>query len=184
MRDLIAGGEDEALLRTLREMKLERDKLVESPPRQEPPGAARDLAAAFRDLTRLASGEPELAHGIAFTNRKNLLHWLDRFHEELNRMGELVAGGDEEALFKLLLDMQFERDRFIENPPRREPPGSGADLPSASDALVTLLGGDYWQRRLRQMKETSAEQRRERELMEKIRRQEREDEERRYGDER
>ena len=42
----------------------------------------------FKDLTRLASGEPEMSHDIFLTNRENVLHWLNRYIGELQKMAD------------------------------------------------------------------------------------------------
>lgn len=58
-------------------------------------------ATGYRDITRLASGSPEMGSGICFTNRKAIIDWLDRYVEELNRYRHFVLEGDsglEEAL--------------------------------------------------------------------------------------
>lgn len=58
-------------------------------------------ASGYRDLTRLASGNPEVNAHICRTNREAILHWIDRFIEELERYRKLVSSDDkrlEEAL--------------------------------------------------------------------------------------
>ena len=37
----------------------------------------------FRDLTRLASGDPIMSADIMETNREAVVHWIDRFRDEL-----------------------------------------------------------------------------------------------------
>src|SRR5205823_10760838 len=34
-------------------------------------------SSGFRDLTRLASGDPQMSHDICVTNPDGVLHWLD-----------------------------------------------------------------------------------------------------------
>jgi prephenate dehydrogenase len=58
------------------------------------PEMAPLAATGYRDLSRLASGHPEMARDICLTNRDNILHWLDCFLEELGRYRRLVADGD------------------------------------------------------------------------------------------
>ena len=59
--------------------------------------AWREMAAlaatGYRDLSRLASGHPDMARDICLTNRDNILRWLDRYVEELIRYRGLVAAG-------------------------------------------------------------------------------------------
>lgn len=56
----------------------------------------RKLAASgYRDVTRLASGSAEVNAQICFTNQQAILHWLDRYIDELQRYRQLVDSGDE-----------------------------------------------------------------------------------------
>lgn len=58
-------------------------------------------ASGYRDLTRLASGNPEVDAHICLSNQEAILHWTDKFSKELDRYRRLLASGDkqlEEAL--------------------------------------------------------------------------------------
>jgi prephenate dehydrogenase len=60
-------------------------------------------ASGYRDVTRLASGNPEVNAHICLTNTAAILHWVDRFGSELETYRRLVTMGDkrlEEALAK------------------------------------------------------------------------------------
>ncbi len=52
-------------------------------------------ASGYRDVTRLASGNPEVNAQICLTNQQAILHWLDRFIDELQKYRHLVNLGDE-----------------------------------------------------------------------------------------
>ena len=58
-------------------------------------------ASGYRDLTRLASGSPEVNAQICLTNQQAILRWIDKFIDELQRYRQLVDSGSnqlEEAL--------------------------------------------------------------------------------------
>jgi len=55
---------------------------------------ARLASTGFRDLTRLASGNPEINSSICLTNQSAIIHWIDKFSEELRTLRELVSKGD------------------------------------------------------------------------------------------
>jgi prephenate dehydrogenase len=60
-------------------------------------------ASGYRDLTRLASGNPEVNAHICLSNQKAILYWIDKFSKELESYRQLVNSGDkrlEEALTK------------------------------------------------------------------------------------
>ena len=55
---------------------------------------SRLAASGYHDLTRLASGNPEVNSHIWLSNREAILSWLDRFIQELERYRQLAAEGD------------------------------------------------------------------------------------------
>ncbi|MFC2050994.1 prephenate dehydrogenase [Chloroflexota bacterium] len=52
---------------------------------------SRLAASGYRDLTRLASGSPEVNAGICLSNSAAIVSWIDGFSEELQRLRKLVA---------------------------------------------------------------------------------------------
>jgi prephenate dehydrogenase len=51
-------------------------------------------ASGYYDLTRLASGNPEVNAHICLSNKEAIVSWVDEFSKELERYRQLVAGGD------------------------------------------------------------------------------------------
>jgi prephenate dehydrogenase len=51
-------------------------------------------ACGYHDLTRLASGSPEVNAHICLSNKEAIVNWIDKFSQELERYRQLVAGGD------------------------------------------------------------------------------------------
>jgi prephenate dehydrogenase len=106
----------------------------------------------FRDTTRLASTNPELSHDICLTNEENLLHWLDRYIEELRRYRQLIAeGGEKGELYKQLVKAQSARDASLERPPEHPRASEGAQVMSAGDAMLQFMMGEYFVRRSKQI---------------------------------
>lgn len=101
---------------------------------------------AFRELTRLAKGSPEMALDIFENNRENLAHWLDRLQSEIGRYREMLQG-DEKPLHEELVRMQLEREVFEEVEPKRGEPS----MPGASDHFLTLLAGERVVERTKQI---------------------------------
>ncbi len=97
---------------------------------------------AFRDLTRLASGDPTMARDIMATNRDSVLHWLSRFEDELRTIRVALEEGGQ-TVTDMFSSTQFDRDNFIINPPIRRRP-DGPEAPSAQDTMGRLfVGGLY-----------------------------------------
>ena len=60
------------------------------------PKMAKLAATGFRDLTRLASGNPGMSRDICLTNREPILHWIDEYIKELGEFRRLVSEGGQE----------------------------------------------------------------------------------------
>jgi prephenate dehydrogenase len=135
------------------------------------PELAGMAGPAFRDLTRLASGEPGMAHDIFATNKTNVLHWLERYIGELQRLAGLIETADAETLFRALAEANLERENFILNPPSRGDGGPpGPDMPSPMDSLMGTLAGALWQSKTKEMTDTLEERQRRRAREERLRR--------------
>ena len=107
------------------------------------PELAQLAASGFRDTTRLASGSPEMAHDIVLTNRDNVVHWLDRFIDELQRFRGIVAGGASEAVIEAFTKAQLERDNFLVNGPPRRDAGEPIEKISLGDMLLGSAVSGY-----------------------------------------
>jgi prephenate dehydrogenase len=57
------------------------------------PALSSLAASGFRDLTRLASGDPRMSHDICLTNREPIIRWIDSYIEELNTLRHLINRG-------------------------------------------------------------------------------------------
>ena len=103
------------------------------------PDLAPLASSGFRDLTRLASGDPQMSHDIFLSNREAALHWLDRIREELARYRDLLQG-DAETLLETFVKAKIDRDDFIAHPhPRREKEPEPTDV--RQELLNSLMGG-------------------------------------------
>lgn len=104
--------------------------------------AALLAGPAFRDLTRLASGDPTMSADIMNTNREAVVHWLHRFRQELAAIEQAIeTGGD--PVKDLFASTQLDRDAFMLNPPARRL-AERATLPSAQDAVGQLFVGSSY----------------------------------------
>ena len=52
---------------------------------------SRLASSGYRDITRLASGNPEVNAHICLSNQAAIVSWIDEFSEELQRLRKLVA---------------------------------------------------------------------------------------------
>jgi len=70
-------------------------------------------ASGFRDVTRLASGDPEMWRDILLTNRAAVLSALDKFSHETAKLRDLIDAGDGEAIEGFLTRAKTRRDTTI-----------------------------------------------------------------------
>jgi prephenate dehydrogenase len=73
--------------------------------------ASKVAASGFRDVSRLAGGDPELSAGIARTNRENLLEQLDAISRSLARLRRHLEA-DDPRLIELFEEARSVRERW------------------------------------------------------------------------
>jgi prephenate dehydrogenase len=71
-------------------------------------------ASGYHDLTRLASGNPEVNAHICLSNKEAIANWIDKFSQELERYRQLVAGGDK-RLEQTFTDASKARQEWLNN---------------------------------------------------------------------
>ncbi len=98
-------------------------------------------SSGFRDVTRLASGDAAMSHGIWVTNRDAVIHWLDRMADELRGFRDMLKDAQDEALLETFLKTQIERDTFLREPPRRRAESTIEKVDSGQALLSMLVGG-------------------------------------------
>lgn len=74
---------------------------------------SRLAASGYRDLTRLASGNPEVSAHICLSNQAAIVSWLDVFIEELQRLRRLITDGTDEIEEALALANEA-RQKWLE----------------------------------------------------------------------
>ena len=71
-------------------------------------------ASGYCDLTRLASGNPEVNAHVCLSNQAAILHWVDKFSEELDRYRQLVTSGGK-GLEEALAEANKARQEWLSN---------------------------------------------------------------------
>lgn len=84
--------------------------------RSDWPEASRLAAGGFRDMSRLAAGDPELYAGVAHTNRANLVAMLDAVSAELTRLRRHLEA-DDPRLVELFEEARSVRERWAKQAP-------------------------------------------------------------------
>lgn len=60
------------------------------------PQMSRLAATGYHDLTRLASGNPEVNSHICISNKSAIIDWIDEFNKELQKLRNMLTNDDEE----------------------------------------------------------------------------------------
>jgi prephenate dehydrogenase len=84
--------------------------------RSDWPEASKLAASGFRDVSRLAAGDPELYAGISRTNRANLIEQLDAISATLARLRRHLQD-DDPRLVELFEEAKLVRDRWTHDMP-------------------------------------------------------------------
>jgi prephenate dehydrogenase len=78
------------------------------------PKMATLAASGFRDLSRLASGDPLMSRDICLTNREPIIRWIDDYIEELRALRYLISeGGEIDRLEEAFIQVRKERERWL-----------------------------------------------------------------------
>jgi prephenate dehydrogenase len=72
-------------------------------------------ASGFRDVSRLASGDPEMHRDISLTNTAGLTRWIDEMVSLLLDVRERLETGDAAAIEDLLRRAKQQRDSWLES---------------------------------------------------------------------
>jgi prephenate dehydrogenase len=73
-------------------------------------------SSGYHDLTRLASGNPEVNSHICLSNQEAIVDWIDKFSRELERYRQVVAEGDE-GLERALAQANRARQKWLKRAP-------------------------------------------------------------------
>lgn len=79
--------------------------------RKDWPDASRLAAGGFRDMSRLAAGDPDMYAGVARTNREHILEVLDSISIELGRLRRHLEA-DDPRLVELFEEARDVRERW------------------------------------------------------------------------
>ncbi|MEI6777445.1 MAG: prephenate dehydrogenase/arogenate dehydrogenase family protein [Chloroflexales bacterium] len=78
-------------------------------------------ASGFRDVSRLASGDPEMHRDISLTNPAGLSRWINEMIEFLCEVRGQIESGDAAAIEDLLRRAKQQRDTWLESRPNLRP---------------------------------------------------------------
>jgi prephenate dehydrogenase len=77
------------------------------------PKMSQLASSGYRDVTRLASGSPEMGAHICLTNQQPIISWIDNFIEELQKIRALLSTENNE-IEKYLAAAREARQKWLE----------------------------------------------------------------------
>ena len=114
------------------------------------PEISKLAATGFRDITRLASGEPTLNRDICTTNQESIIRWIDDFIKEMYAFRSLVEEGND-SLWKTFDAAWEARDRWLQSKVTAPAPFPQVDTPTTAESMGALVLGDRSAGRVREM---------------------------------
>ena len=115
------------------------------------PEISKLAANGFRDVSRLASGNPEMSRDICLTNQEGLVHWIDQFIMELIDCKGLVQEGEEKPLGRAFDDAWEARDRWLQNKITAPSASTPIDIPTTAETMAGMVMGDRAAGRVKEM---------------------------------
>ena len=76
------------------------------------PEMSKMAAGGYRDISRLASGSPDMNSDICITNKEQIVQWLDRYIDELQKYRSLVDE-NEEGIKEVLQRAREAREKWL-----------------------------------------------------------------------
>jgi prephenate dehydrogenase len=108
-------------------------------------------SSGFRDVSRLASGDPEMSRDIMLTNQESVIYWLDEMIASLERYKNMVREGGE-SLETAFTQAKVARDKWLagEFEPEDE---KAVPMPSFNEVVSDFFLGSIGRRVLGQSDE-------------------------------
>ncbi|MGE3960941.1 MAG: prephenate dehydrogenase [Dehalococcoidia bacterium] len=126
-------------------------------------------AGGFRDMTRLAGTDPDMAYDIAMTNRDNIAHWIDRYVVALQELRRrLVDVEGEDDFFRLLSATNLDHAEYKYGKVGREEKSHGERVEAAG--LSDYLAGGWIRDKFNEVMKASEDRLREMDEEERKRR--------------
>jgi prephenate dehydrogenase len=91
-------------------------------------------ATGYRDISRLASGDPEMHRDICTTNRAAIVRWLDEAARVLLEMRDQIEAGKGDDLLQRFERVRDAREQWLNSRPNLRP--GEADFENVFNAAV------------------------------------------------
>jgi prephenate dehydrogenase len=103
---------------------------------------ARLAASGYRDVTRLASGDPTMSRDICMTNAAEVAGWVDRLIESLLELRKNLQQKNEEGVARFFANSHEEREKWVAGVPLGPSAAGAVEIPKASEQLTQMFVGE------------------------------------------
>jgi len=107
---------------------------------------AKLASTGYRDVSRLASGDPEISGDICLSNRESILRWIDKFIDELDHYKTLIKS-DTDELRRVFAEAVVTREKWLKGIDLELEGISSPELPSMGESMTNLFVGGAIARR-------------------------------------
>ena len=114
------------------------------------PEISKLAGGGYRDITRLASGEPTMNSDICLTNQDGIIRWIDEFIKEMHAFRSLVEEGSD-SLWKTFDSAWEARDRWLQDKVATPAAAPHVDTPTSAENMGALFVGERSAGRIREM---------------------------------
>lgn len=112
---------------------------------------ARLAASGYRDLTRLASGDPQMSRDICITNSREIAGWVDRLIAELTELRRHLQDSNEEALARFFARTYEEREKWVAGVPLGPSATANVRVPGVTEQLSSIFLGELLAKKSRDL---------------------------------
>ena len=112
---------------------------------------AKLVGTGYKDISRLASGDPEMSRDICLTNPDEIVHWLDEYMKHVYDFRNRVKEGKGESIIEVFIEAWEARAKWLAGVPKRKDPIRSEPTPSLADSASTFLLGDRLAAKRREM---------------------------------
>ena len=110
-------------------------------------------SSGYRDISRLASGDPEMSRDIFITNSEEIVYWIDESIKGLYELRNNIKEGNSDNIIAVFIKAWEARARWLAGVPKRKDTLKSTAVPSLADSATTFLMGDRFAERRRDIVE-------------------------------
>jgi len=98
-------------------------------------------ASGYKDLSRLASGDPEMSRDICLTNQDQIVHWINEYIRNLYDLRDKVKEGNGDPIIEVFIKGWEARKKWLAGVPLKKPEVN-TYAPTIGDTAASMFLSD------------------------------------------